>query len=65
MHKHPVLQALTPIRRRSIHCRGVLTCVDVVQASPDPPVSITNGVALFQGNQSNGIVSGVDFNPPK
>ena len=26
-------------------------------------MSITNGVALFQGNQSNGIVSGVDFQP--
>ena len=30
-----------------------------VQASPDPAVYITNGIALFQGNQSNGIAGGV------
>jgi uncharacterized protein YhjY with autotransporter beta-barrel domain len=42
---------------------AALTGFNLVQASPDPPVFITNGVALFQGNQSNGIVSGVDFQP--
>ena len=44
---------------------AVLAGVDLVQASPDPPVSITNGVALFQGNQTNGITSdsGGDFQP--
>ena len=42
---------------------AALAGVEPVQASPDPPVYITNGVALFQGNQSNGIASGVDFQP--
>ena len=37
----------------------MLAGVNFVQASPDPPVSITNGIALFQGNQSNGIAGGV------
>ena len=39
---------------------AVLAGVEPVQASPDPGY-ITNGVALFQGNQTNGIASGVDF----
>jgi len=44
---------------------AALAVVEPVQASPDPPVSITNGVALFQGNQTNGITSevGGDFQP--
>ncbi len=40
---------------------AALAGVDFVQASPDPPIYITNGVALFQGNQINGITNGVDF----
>ncbi len=36
-----------------------LAGVNFVQASPDPAVYVTNGIALFQGNQSNGIAGGV------
>ena len=44
---------------------AALAGVESVQASPDPPVYITNNVALFQGNQTNGIFGGAggDFQP--
>jgi uncharacterized protein YhjY with autotransporter beta-barrel domain len=38
-----------------------LSGVHRVQASPDPATSIIGGIALFQGNQSNGIAGGLDF----